>query len=166
MLMTETDEKEVARKERQKARMKRWRAENKDRISEYQKIWRERNAGHVSEYQREYQLGYQNREDVQFAHWVRNLHRNYQMTPDEFNSMWESQDGKCVICKSKMAPRGRSSNAVAVDHNHGTGEVRKLLCRSCNHGLGMFKDDPEVLFSAAEYLIENGYYPNNGKELT
>jgi hypothetical protein len=162
--MTEIDEKEVVRKEQIKARMKRWRSENKQHIREYQKNWVQKNANHVSEYQREYQVDYKNRDDVQFAAWVRNLRKNYQMTPAEFNLMWDQQDGKCVICKCKMAPRGRSKEAVAVDHNHGTGKVRKLLCRGCNHGLGMFKDDPELLFSAAEYLIENGYYSKYGKD--
>ena len=77
------------RKAKTKERMKRWREENKSRISEYQKQWRELNTTDVSEYQRKYQAEYNSREDIQFRTWMRNLHRNYKITPEVFNSMWE-----------------------------------------------------------------------------
>jgi len=39
-----------------------------------------------------------------------------------------------------------------VDHCHTTGEVRGLLCNRCNTGIGQFKDNPNILRSAARYL--------------
>jgi hypothetical protein len=152
------DQKTEARREATKARNKRWREENKDHIRAYQKQWRERNADHVSGYQREYHADYKEREDVQFKTWMRNLHKNYKITPAIFNKMWEDQDGKCAICEQPMQPRGRMKLAATVDHNHETGKVRGLLCRGCNHGIGNLKDDPKVLQSAAEYLMKHGYY--------
>nr|WP_245160501.1 endonuclease VII domain-containing protein [Blastococcus sp. CT_GayMR20] len=58
--------------------------------------------------------------------------------------MLRNQGGMCAICR--VAP------AAHVDHDHATGAVRALLCFNCNGGLGQFKDDPDVLRAAAEYV--------------
>lgn len=51
----------------------------------------------------------------------------------------------CDICGGKTAK-------MAIDHDHGTGEVRGLLCGNCNTGLGLFGDDVDTLEKAIEYL--------------
>lgn len=147
-----------AKKEKQREYMRQWRAANADKIKAYKKNWKAENAVSQAEYQKAYMADYQVKPDVQYKTWERNLRRNYRMTPDDFNKLWKAQDGKCAICQVDMQPRGRKSDAAAVDHNHATGEVRGLLCRSCNHGIGNLKDNPEVLMAAAEYLIERGHY--------
>ncbi len=56
----------------------------------------------------------------------------------------------CWICGATDPGRGRKS--MCVDHDHGTGMVRGLLCFDCNDGIGRFRDDPELLRSAVRFL--------------
>jgi hypothetical protein len=72
------------------------------------------------------------------------LKRRYGISAEDADAMLEAQDGLCAICQS--AP------AAHVDHDHVTGAVRALLCFNCNGGLGQFKDDPEALRAAADYV--------------
>lgn len=53
--------------------------------------------------------------------------------------------GKCEIC-------GDVGNKLNVDHSHDTGDVRGLVCTSCNIGLSFFRDNAAALRRAAEYL--------------
>lgn len=60
-----------------------------------------------------------------------------------------AQKGCCALCGTDT-PGGNGD--FAVDHDHETGIVRKLLCFNCNIGIGKFRDNPELLRKAAEYL--------------
>ena len=68
----------------------------------------------------------------------------YGLDDSEFKAMSASQDGRCAICQVEAS--------LVVDHCHGTGRVRGLLCHGCNVGLGFFRDNQESLRSAIEYL--------------
>lgn len=87
--------------------------------------------------------------------------RNYQLKKDfgitlaEYNEMFKIQEGKCSICKIHQS---NCKKELAVDHNHITGKVRKLLCSRCNVGLGIFKEDTILLNNVIRYIEEN-----NGK---
>ena len=69
--------------------------------------------------------------------------RKYNVSASEHKTMLIVQDGKCFICRERPA--------VAIDHNHSTGGVRGLLCRSCNHGLS-FLENKQWLENANKYL--------------
>lgn len=148
----------IDKQSKKQAYMKAWRAANKEKVTAYQKQWKSENRERVKEYNKAYMPAYQSDTENQFATWMRNLRRNYKITPDCFNRMWDEQKGKCPICQIQLKPRGRTKDAACVDHNHATGEVRGLLCRACNHGIGNLKDSPEVLKAAMDYLIERGNY--------
>lgn len=47
---------------------------------------------------------------------------------------------------------------LCVDHNHNTGNVRSLLCMSCNTGIGKFKDNIELIEAALNYLKSHEIY--------
>lgn len=50
----------------------------------------------------------------------------------------------CAICQSETK--------LCIDHDHGTGAVRGLLCLNCNLALGNFHDSIEKLEKAIMYL--------------
>lgn len=57
--------------------------------------------------------------------------------------MKEEQADCCYICGTKTK--------LVIDHNHNTKKVRKMLCSSCNLGLGKFGEHPKLLRAAAAY---------------
>lgn len=138
--------------------MKAWRVANKDKVSSNFKQWKADNKESRVAYMKAYGAEYRAREGSKKTFWERNLRINYRLTPEDFNDLWQKQGGKCGVCSVSMSPRGRTSDAVCVDHNHETGSVRGLLCRGCNHGIGNLKDSPEVLEAAARYLRAQGSY--------
>lgn len=74
--------------------------------------------------------------------------KRFNMTPEDFYKLLLKQDGVCAICFSPP----KEGSRLHVDHNHITNAVRGLLCNLCNHGLGNFKDNKELLLRAIEYL--------------
>ncbi|WP_420873807.1 endonuclease VII domain-containing protein [Nocardia huaxiensis] len=95
-----------------------------------------------------------------------NLWSKYRITPEHYDELRHLQGYRCAICgihesdinTAKVGGRPRkdgqplSKMPLAVDHDHSTGEVRGLLCPSCNFGLGKFGDDPGRLLAAVDYL--------------
>lgn len=80
----------------------------------------------------------------------RALLKKYDLREIDYHRMLVEQGGGCKICGGTCT----SGRRLAVDHCHKSGGVRGLLCRSCNVGLGHFKDSPKLLLLAAEYLLE------------
>jgi hypothetical protein len=74
------------------------------------------------------------------------LKYNYGLTEEEFEALSQKQSRQCAICR--QVPNER----LAVDHDHLTDEVRGLLCRKCNCGLGFFSDSRSLLRAAIDYL--------------
>ena len=58
----------------------------------------------------------------------------------------------CEIC-DRILGSGRDR---AIDHCHDTGKIRGVLCNECNRGLGLLKDNKEILSNAIKYLDEKG----------
>lgn len=77
----------------------------------------------------------------QAAYW---RERRYGLSPEAYLHLLDEQANACAIC-------GEAADLV-VDHCHDTLEVRGLLCRRCNLGLGYFLDDPSRLDAAQKYL--------------
>ena len=87
-----------------------------------------------------------NREKVRAKRRIYEMRYYYGMEFEHYQKLSDKQNGVCAICG------GNPENWLAIDHDHKTGQIRGLLCRTCNSALGLFKDDPTVLDKAAQYL--------------
>ena len=67
------------------------------------------------------------------------LQRRYSISVENYDEMYNKQDGKCAIC-GKWCPNG-SCNGLCVDHDHKTNVIRGLLCKSCNLTLGRLENN-------------------------
>lgn len=85
----------------------------------------------------------------------RRVQTQYNLTPEQYQALLDSQGGKCAIC------RGGSTKRLAVDHDHkccksefSCGKcVRGLLCMNCNGRLlSSVRDSVETLQRAIAYL--------------
>lgn len=105
---------------------------------EYARQWREMNRERSAEYQRQYTA----RKRAENPDYDRDLwyRRTYGLTLEEAETLLAKG---CGIC---------GEAGTVIDHDHETGEVRGALCRTCNLGLGHFKDDPGLLERALKYL--------------
>lgn len=132
--------------EKARAARQRRRARHAEQYAEYNRRWRAKNPG----YQREYLAKWKEKNpDYQRK---RLLREEYGLTLEQYEKMLDDQGRRCAICRTDK-PGGSAGKAFAVDHDHGTGAVRALLCASCNQGLGFFRDDPALLAGAREYLL-------------
>lgn len=113
--------------ERAKERHRQRYLEKRDILLAQSRAWREDN--------REYALSRQKEYDYR---------RRYGVTMDQVTDMKAAQGGRCAICQRKTR--------LCLDHNHDTGAVRGLLCNSCNHALGLFRDNKENLVVAVQYI--------------
>jgi hypothetical protein len=76
------------------------------------------------------------------------LKRNFGLTIEQYDKLFEAQNGVCAICNG-INPDGRR---LAVDHDHKTGKIRALLCLRCNVILGMVKENKERILGFILYL--------------
>ena len=84
------------------------------------------------------------------------LLNKYGITLDEYNELFEQQQGLCALCKKPETTRrnkkGDGPERLAVDHCHDTGLVRGLLCFKCNTAIGALGDTQEAALRAMKYL--------------
>lgn len=81
------------------------------------------------------------------------LKRNFGMTLSDYKDKLDEQNQVCAICgHQETYKRYGKVCSLAVDHCHDTGQIRGLLCQSCNTTIGKMNDDPEMLEKAAAYL--------------
>ena len=83
--------------------------------------------------------------------WEKQLKDRFKITPERYWEMYFNQNGLCKICGKPQCV----GTKLDVDHDHVTGEVRGLLCRHCNAGIGMLKDSIVLIRKALRYLTQS-----------
>lgn len=153
-------------RDRQRHKAAEKRSSSREAYNSYMREWREQNKDRINSENRDRRLT-----DTEYAERIRALDRQryandpdahrsirlksvYGITLDDYRSMYQEQEGKCAICGTSCPDHGKMG--LVVDHCHKNGHVRKLLCTHCNKGIGQFKEDPEILQKAIEYLKERG----------
>lgn len=80
--------------------------------------------------------------------------RAYGLSREEYHLLAESQGFRCAVCaeeETALDGTGKPKD-LGVDHDHKTGRVRGLLCARCNTAIGLMRDEPLLLRTAADYL--------------
>jgi len=120
----------------------------KDEINQYQKNWRDT---HQEQEKLRHKIYYENnKEDIReisrineklyretehgfkmrtFKNWKRSG-----MIYDDWNEMYDTymMTWNCHYCGVELVEGIKGGNNKCLDHNHETGEVRGILCKSCN----------------------------------
>lgn len=91
---------------------------------------------------------YNSRSEIKQKSRNKHLKATYGITLSQFDEVFLKQLGKCKVCRVKFA----SESDGHIDHDHSTGRVRGILCRSCNLSIGFANDNASRLRALAKYL--------------
>ena len=103
----------------------------------------------LSEKYKEYRKKYRNSEKCKKSRRNQLLIKNFGITLEEYNRILILQNSVCAIC---LLNPEVGVKQLAVDHCHKTGRIRGLLCRFCNQGIGVFREDVGRIARAINYL--------------
>lgn len=81
------------------------------------------------------------------------LRKRFGIGLEEYRGLEAEQRGVCAICQQpETITRNGKPRWLAVDHCHGSGKIRGLLCGRCNPMIGYANDDVAILRAAIAYL--------------
>lgn len=83
------------------------------------------------------------------------LKEKYNISREDFASLQYATS--CEICGGD-----NGGATLHLDHCHATGKIRGMLCRGCNHAIGQFGDNLELMEAADMYLEA---YENEPREI-
>lgn len=93
---------------------------------------------------------YQKTKHIYKDRWFR---KQYGISLEQYEAMFVQQNGLCAICqKPERVMRSGNVLKLAIDHNHKTGQIRKLLCAHCNQALGKLHEDPNIMKNMISYI--------------
>ena len=157
-------------KEQLAIKNKEYRKKNKEKIAAYGKEYREKNKEKITAYYREYRKKNKEKIAAQVSGYYYKTKKHkvavareriHGITPKDYDTMLKEQNNKCKICSIKFNNNYNQESKIDyehskhLDHCHITNKVRGILCPFCNLGLGHFKDSPERITTAINYLKES-----------
>lgn len=114
--------------EQSRAYVRKYYADNAERLREYQRLQRIANPNTKRKTR---------------------LKSAYGLTLEQWQCLFTSQGKRCAICE---VTKPKSSKGWATDHCHATNKVRGILCPHCNTMLGYAQDNLATLQAAITYL--------------
>lgn len=127
-------------------RTKLWRQQNLEKDRATKKAYRENNRERFKELQKDWEAAHKDeRRRSRRNTWLK---KEYGITVDKYDQMFEDQNGRCAICGKH---RKEFKKDLAVDHNHNTGRVRQLLCQFCNTAYGFLCESEKLIMALLEY---------------
>lgn len=135
---------------------KEYREIHKEEVSKYIKTWSKLHPKAIREIGKRYYRSHreevlQKQKDRRITNSLKNrdyfIRKKYNIGLEEYDLLLQKQNGMCAICGKES-----DGSVLFVDHNHSTKQVRGLLCRACNFGLGMFEENIVSLENAIKYL--------------
>lgn len=136
----------AANRDKENARARKYHKENREKALKAQKTWRQKNLEREAERRKQWAI------DHPETQRKSGLKKRYGMTVDQWDALFEKQRQKCACCGASDLPSPKDWH---TDHDHETGVVRGILCRSCNHMLGAAKEEPTRLQAGIAYLAKH-----------
>jgi hypothetical protein len=126
------------KREANRLKMKRWREKNPER--------------NRTGYERRYSVAKQSGHNYDVS-----LRRQFGITLADYEKLLADQHGVCYICgKPETVVHCGQVRRLAVDHDHTTGKVRRLLCTVCNTRVGWVEEDPILVEKIQAYIRQFG----------
>jgi len=117
-------------KEKAKEYKKEYYQKNKEYIKEYREIHNE----HIKEQRRKYNQTAKRIKSNRILFWkIRGIGMNQYYDFDIIYDIFINTT-HCDLCKVEF--KGKGADARCLDHCHQSGEIRNILCRSCNNKRG------------------------------
>jgi len=119
-------------REEKKEYMKKWKQNNRDKLKKNSKKWREKNKEYMKKWRennREYEKKCYETEKGKKCRFIINW-KQKGMICEDWDSLYEIYyyTWNCDYCNCEI---DKSYNKH-LDHDHNTGQIRAILCNSCN----------------------------------
>jgi hypothetical protein len=126
-------------REKRSAEIKSYYQANKEKAAAYHKEWTKQNPNWQKDYNaanKEHQAALKSayKKERPEINWKSYLKCTHGLTVERYNEMLGACNGRCPICRNPFDDRARRP---CVDHCHGTGMVRGILCSECNKAEGV-----------------------------